>query len=189
MTATVVQPVGPIPPIPPAAPPTPPVDPAAIAAAMDPAAVAQYVQPAQPPAVEILHRFFASVDGITVAIVVLLLAFLLARLIQAWMLHRSINKSIETKSDHAGALIDKVNKPMELAARGPRELPGDDRNGLVLIAIGLAMGGFGLVQGDEQTIRLAVGAAFFPLFVGAALLVRRALLNRAIAREQAAAAG
>ena len=65
--------------------------------------------------------------------------------------------------------------------------PGDDRNALVLLAIGLAMAGFGLIQGNEQLIRISAGAALFPAFVGIALLVRRRLARAAAAEERAAA--
>src|SRR3546814_1875595 len=68
--------------------------------------------------------------------------FLLARLLHAWMLHRSIRRAIEAKSDMVGAMIDKLNKPYEHLGwpggdRMGADGPGDDRNGLVLLAIGL----------------------------------------------------
>src|SRR3546814_1533728 len=77
-----------------------------------------------------------------------------------------------------GAMIDKLNKPYEHLGwpggdRMGADGPGDDRNGLVLLAIGLAMAGFGVIQGHEQMIRLSAGAALFPAFVGLALLLRR----------------
>src|SRR3546814_1806532 len=74
------------------------------------------------------------------------------------MLHRSIRRAIEAKSDMVGAMIDKLNKPYEHLGwpggdRMGADGPGDDRNGLVLLAIGLAMAGFGVIQGHEQMIR------------------------------------
>ena len=59
--------------------------------------------------------------------------------------------------------------------------------GIVGSAIGLAMAGFGLIQGHEQLIRISAGAALFPIFVGIALLVRRRLARAAAAEERAAA--
>ena len=104
------------------------------------------------------------------------------------MLHRSIRRSLDAKSDSVGALIEKLNKPYEHVGGGREaEAPGDDRNGLVLLAIGLAMAGFGLIQGSEQIIRIAAGAALFPAFVGIALLVRRRLARAAAAGERDAA--
>ncbi len=165
------------------------VDPAAVAASLDPAAVAAHMVPPAPlhPAVEIASRFFGTVDGAIIAAMFALGIFLLARLIQSLLLHRSINKSIDAQSSHAAALIEKVNKPFE--AGGPGEMPGDDRNGLVLVAIGIAMAGFGFIQGDETTIRIACGAALFPLLVGIALLIRRRLVLKEIERELAAGRG
>ena len=104
------------------------------------------------------------------------------------MLHRSIRRAIEAKSDAVEAMIDKLNKPYEHLGIGRTgDAPGDDRNGLVLLAIGLAMAGFGLIQGHEQLIRISAGAALFPAFVGAALLYRRRLARAAAAEERAAA--
>lgn len=164
-------------PNPPAVPATP-VDPAAVAAAMDPAQIAAHVPPLTPPpaSVQIADSLFNWLESGVIALMFALIALLVARLLHAWLLHRSINKSIDAKSDAAGALIEKVNKPVELNARS--DAPGDDRNGLVLVAIGLAMAGFGVIQGDEQTIRLAAGASLFPLLVGAALIIRRQILKR-----------
>ena len=113
--------------------------------------------------------------------------FLLARLLHAWMLHRSIRRALEAKSDAVSPLIDKLNKPYEHIGGQSPDRPGDDRNALVLLAIGLAMAGFGLIQGNEQLIRISAGAALFPAFVGIALLVRRRLARAAAAEERAAA--
>lgn len=164
------------------------VDPAAVAAAMDPVSVAAHIQqPEATPFVRGFERMMGTVDGLVAAAGLLLAIFLLMRLIQSWMLHRAINRAIDAKSDVAPMLVDKVDQPFRLNA--PGEMPGDDRNGLVLIAIGLAMAGFGVIQGDEQTLRIAAGAALFPLFVGIALLVRRRLVMRAIEKELAAEQG
>lgn len=106
------------------------------------------------------------------------------------MLHRSIRRALEAKSEAVSPLIDKLNKPYEhLAWQGDKETAsgGDERNALVLLAIGLAMAGFGLIQGHEQLIRTAVGAALFPIFVGIALLVRPRLAGIAAAEERGAA--
>lgn len=164
------------------------VDPAVVAAAMDPVSVAAHIQqPEATPFVRGFERMMGTVDGLVAAAGLLLAIFLLMRLIQSWMLHRAINRAIDAKSDVAPMLVDKVDQPFRLNA--PGEMPGDDRNGLVLIAIGLAMAGFGVIQGDEQTLRIAAGAALFPLFVGIALLVRRRLVMRAIEKELAAEQG
>ena len=161
-----------------------------IAAYISPREIASYV-PAPPPTTELVavsDSFFSLLEQITMVALLVVGLFLLARLLHAWMLHRSIRRALEAKSDSVGLLIEKLNKPYEHVG-GSREVeaPGDDRNALVLLAIGLAMAGFGLIQGNEQIIRTAAGASLFPIFVGIALLVRRRLARAAAAEERAAA--
>lgn len=54
----------------------------------------------------------------------------------------------------------------------------DMRNGMVLIALALAIAGFGLLQGSTDAVRGTFGIALFPLFVGIALLLRLKLAAR-----------
>lgn len=168
------------------------ISPADVAAYIDPRDIASFLPP-PPPTTELVaisNDFFGLLENVTMVALVVVGFFLLARLLHAWMLHRSIRRALEAKSDHLGAMIDKLNKPYEhLGPRGTGDTPGDDRNGLVLLAIGLAMAGFGLIQGHEQIIRTSAGAALFPAFVGIALLVRRRLARAAAAEERAAAQG
>jgi hypothetical protein len=100
------------------------------------------------------------------------------RLIHAWMLHRTLRQAIKEDAPVAAPLVDKIDRKSDRQG----ELPGDDRNGLVLVALGLALGGFALIQQDSN-MRMTLGAALFPLFVGLALLCRDFLVKRAIARE------
>lgn len=100
------------------------------------------------------------------------------RLIHAALLHLTLRKAISINAPIARDLVDKIDQRMDRQG----ELPGDDRNGLVLIALGLAIAGYGLIQQDG-TLRSMLGAALFPLFVGIALLIRRWLVERAIASE------
>jgi len=163
-----------------------------VAAYISPREVASYV-PAPPPTTELVavsDQFFSLLENITMVALFIVGFFLLARLLHAWMLHRSIRRALEAKSDAVSPLIDKLNKPYEhLGGQGDKETVGggDDRNALVLLAIGLAMAGFGLIQGHEELIRISAGAALFPAFVGIALLVRRRLARAAAAEERAAA--
>jgi hypothetical protein len=164
------------------------INPADVAAYIDPRDIAAFL-PAPPPTTELVAistHFFHLIENITMVALFVVGFFLLARLLHAWMLHRSIRRALEGKSDAVGPLIDKLNKPYEHIGVPSADAPGDDRNALVLIAIGLAMAGFGLLQGHEELIRVAVGAALFPAFVGVALLVRRRLA-RADAGERPAA--
>lgn len=166
------------------------ISPADVAAYIDPRDIASFMPP-PPPSTELVaisDSFFGWLENITMVALFVIGFFLLARLINAWMLHRSIRRALDAKSDTALAMIDKLNKPYEQLGFGRTgDAPGDDRNGLVLLAIGLAMAGFGLIQGHEQLIRVAAGAALFPAFVGIALLYRRRLARAAAAEERGAA--
>ncbi len=160
-----------------------------IAAYISPREIASYV-PAPPPTTELVaitDSFFGWLENITMVALFVVGFFLLARLLHAWMLHRSIRRALEAKSEAVSPLIEKLNKPYEHIGGQSPDVPGDDRNALVLIAIGLAMAGFGLIQGYEHLIRVSAGAALFPIFVGVALLVRRRLARAAAAEERAAA--
>ncbi|HEX8262065.1 MAG TPA: hypothetical protein VF547_04235 [Allosphingosinicella sp.] len=96
------------------------------------------------------------------------------RLIQAWMLHRSLREAIKRDSAHAGMLVDRIGRG-DLARI---EAGTDDRTGLVLVAIGIAIAGFSLIANQQDWLRLGLGAALFPTLVGAALLIRHYLLGR-----------
>ena len=168
-----------------------PISPAEVASYIDPRDIAAFL-PAPPPTTELVavsNDFFNLMENVTMVALFVVGFFLLARLLHAWMLHRSIRRALDAKSDAVSPLIDKLNKPYEhISPQGAVEPSiGDDRNALVLLAIGLAMAGFGLIQGHEQLIRISAGAALFPAFVGIALLVRRRLARAAAAEERAAA--
>lgn len=166
-----------------------------VAAYIDPRDIAAYL-PAPPPTTEMVaisDSFFRLMENITMVALFVVGFFLVSRLIHAWMMHRSIRRALDAKSDSVTPLIEKLNKPYEHI--GPWKLGttgsgssanNEDRNGLVLLAIGLAMAGFGLIQGDEQMIREAAGAALFPAFVGIALLVRRRVARGAAAEDRIA---
>jgi hypothetical protein len=116
-----------------------------------------------------------------------LLGFIyLLRLIQAWMLHRTLRDAIKQDSAHAGMLVDRIGRH-DLS--GPRTGAGtDDRTGMVLVALGLALAGFSLVAGDPEWLRYGLGGALFPGLVGAALLVRHRMQSRTAEPDIAAGA-
>jgi hypothetical protein len=103
------------------------------------------------------------------------------RLIQAWLLHRTLRESIKSGSATAESLVERIDG----RERGGQELRGDDRNGLVLIAVGVALVGFALVVNDPEWVRYGIGAALFPLLVGIALVVRHVWLRRSLERKLA----
>jgi len=87
-----------------------------------------------------------------------------ARMLRTAMLHRTVREAISRDSNAIPALMAGIE---EKAAPS-----SDDRSGLVLIALGLAVFLFGLIQGDADDIRNMAGIALFPVLVGAALLGR-----------------
>ncbi|HEY0414591.1 MAG TPA: hypothetical protein VGD66_15770 [Allosphingosinicella sp.] len=99
------------------------------------------------------------------------------RLIQAWLLHRTLREAIKRDSAVAATLVDRVGRgdvlAVERAASG-----NDDRTGMVLIAVGVALAGFSLIAGDPEWLRYGFGGALFPVLIGAALLLRHYMLGR-----------
>ena len=167
----------------------PSISPADVAAYIDPRDIASFM-PVPPPTTELVavsNDFFGWLENITMVALFVVGFFLLARLLHAWMLHRSIRRALEAKSDAVSPLIDKLNKPYEHIGGQSPDTPGDDRNALVLLAIGLAMAGFGLIQGNEQLIRIPAGAALFPVFAAPAPLVPPPSRGAPAAEERAAA--
>jgi hypothetical protein len=116
-----------------------------------------------------------------------LLGFIyLLRLFQAWLLHRTLRDAIKRDSAHAGLLLERIGKG---GLEGPRlEAGTDDRTGMVLVALGIAVAGFSLIVGEPEWLRYGLGAALFPILVGAALLIRHHMLARAAGPDVAAGA-
>lgn len=119
-----------------------------------------------------------AVVGVSLCMVTAFVYFL--KLIQVWMLHRTLRNAIERDSSIVGDLVDKIDRA-DWADTGRQRLGSDDRNGLVLVAIGLAAFGFAIVVNDPEWLRYGIGAALFPLLVGMALLARHFWLSRTIA--------
>lgn len=119
--------------------------------------------------------FSEMIVGVAVGLFFLLGFIHLVRLVQAWMLHRTLRAAIKQDSEQAGILIDRIGQGGlgSKAEAGP-----DDRTGLVLIAVGVALAGFSMIAGDPEWLRYGLGAALFPGLVGAALLIRHYALRR-----------
>lgn len=116
---------------------------------------------------------------IFVILVVAVTAMQLGRLLQARMIHTSLRQAMATDRELA---IDLATK-LDFAGTGP-EQRNDDRNGLVLVAIGVATAGFGIIQAGSG-LRTMLGAALFPLLIGAALLLRDWMVKRTAAKKHA----
>jgi hypothetical protein len=113
--------------------------------------------------------------GITGGLLLLTAFVYFLRLVQAWLLHRTLRDAISRDSATAEGLLDRIAQ----SDSAKEHLGGDDRNGLVLIALGIAIAGFALVVNDAEWLRYGIGAALFPLLVGAVLLGRHVWLRRA----------
>jgi hypothetical protein len=96
----------------------------------------------------------------------------IGRVLRAMMLHRTVREALSRDSNLTPELLDKIEE------QKPATGFGDDRIGLILIALGAAMIGFALIQGSADTIHNLTAASVFPLFVGAALFGRHWFLAR-----------
>lgn len=90
----------------------------------------------------------------------------LARLWRAAMQHKTIREAISRDSPAVADLLAGVE--LEQKPSGAN----DDRTAIVLIALGLALFLFSVIQGDMDDLRNMGGAALFPILVGVALLIR-----------------
>jgi hypothetical protein len=102
----------------------------------------------------------------------------LLRLASTAIRHRTIRQVIDKDPNAAEAVISELRTP---------ETPGgDDRLGLILLALGIAMLGASFTAGDTGGwTDYGVGASMFPLIVGAALMLRHYMIERARRRGSA----
>lgn len=108
-------------------------------------------------------------EAVLIAVIVMtaivLIVRQIVRLFRARMLHHTIRDAIARDSASLPALLDGIDEKPAAS--------NDDRTGLVLVALGLALALLGLVQADVDL----AGAALFPGLVGAALLLRHYVLG------------
>jgi len=101
-----------------------------------------------------------------------LIVIQLARLWRTAMLHKTIREAIIRDNPAAAELVAGIGDEQTPASTN------DDRTGLVLIAIGLALLLFSALQNSQDALRQMGGASVFPIFVGIALLIRRYLAGK-----------
>lgn len=104
---------------------------------------------------------------IAIATAVIIGMVQLGRVLRAMMLHRTLRDALTRDQALTPELLDRVE-----GQKAPSFAFGDDRIGLILLAIGFAAIGFALIQGSQDVIRSVTGMALFPLFIGAVLLGR-----------------
>ncbi len=130
------------------------------------------------PDIVLLDRLIANI----VTVIALLIAFVyFLKLLEAWLLHLTLRQAIRSDSAVAGGLIDRL----EASDSGNRGQRGDDRTGLLLIALGIALIGFTLVVNDARWEPYGIGAALFPILAGLVLLGRHIFLRRVAERAVA----
>jgi hypothetical protein len=118
----------------------------------------------------------SSVDAFIFAILTtgaVLIAIQLARLLRAWMHHRTIREAISRNNPAVESLLAGIDQERE-----PTTGANDDRTAIVLIALGIALFLFGLIQGDAEDLRNMGGAALFPTLAGVGLLIRYYLARK-----------
>ena len=117
---------------------------------------------------------------VTVAMVaaLALVAIQLFRLAATAIRHKTVRRVIERDPAAAEAVIAEL--------RMPEATGGDDRLGLILLALGIATLAASFTAGETGGwTDYGVGAAMFPLIVGAALMLRHYVIERAKRRGNA----
>ena len=95
----------------------------------------------------------------------------LFRLVSVNIRHRTLRRMIETNPESAERLLDQV--------REPAVEHDDERLGIILVAIGIAMLGASMTAGSVGGwTDYGIGGALFPLIVGIALWWRHARIER-----------
>lgn len=104
----------------------------------------------------------------------MLVAFIAAlRLIATVVRQGTLRRAIDKDPGSVERVIEQLREPESQGL-------SDDRTGVILVAIGLALVAASLTAGDTGGWSdYGVGAAMFPLFVGAAMWARHALVERA----------
>jgi hypothetical protein len=90
----------------------------------------------------------------------------IARLVRNGAMHKTIREAISRDSAAVATLAERLDEA------APAGAGGDDRIGLILIALAAALALYSLIVGDPEDIRQMGGMALFPGLVGAALLGR-----------------
>ena len=110
---------------------------------------------------------------ITIGIVAVVLFAIMqvSRIIRLGAMHKTLRKGIEQGQPLDTDVIERLDKAPEPGAI-------DQRIGFVLVAAALALLTAGAIQGDVEKFRNMATAGIFPLFVGAALLLRLWLVQR-----------
>lgn len=109
--------------------------------------------------------------SIAIAAVILFAIAQLSRIIRSGAMHKTLRKAIEQGQPLDPELIERLD-------RAPEPDVADQRIGMVLVALALALFAASAMNPGQDNWRQLMTIALFPLFVGAALLVRPWLAKR-----------
>ena len=104
------------------------------------------------------------------AVVALFFIAQVSRVMRVRALHATLRKSVESGQPLTPELVENLD-------RAPEPGAADQRIGFVLIALGLALIAGAAISGSND-LRDLVAVSVFPLFVGAALLLRLRLSTK-----------
>ena len=108
---------------------------------------------------------------IGIAAVILFTIAQLSRIVRSGAMHKTLRKAIEQGQQLDPELIERLD-------RSPRPGVADQRMGLVLVAIALALFLAAGMNPGQDNWRQLLTVGLFPLLVGAALLIRPWLARR-----------
>jgi hypothetical protein len=108
--------------------------------------------------------------AIGLAVVALFFIAQVSRVMRNRALHATLRKSVECGQPLTPELVENLDQAPEPGA-------ADQRIGFVLIALGLALLAAAVISGSND-LRDLVALSMFPLFVGAALLLRLRLSTK-----------
>jgi hypothetical protein len=115
--------------------------------------------------------FTEMVVSVAVVSAIVLGVIAVLRLIGTIVTHATIRKIVAIDPSRIDTVLTQIT--------APRESFGDDRIGVVLIAIGLAMIGASLTAGNTGGwTDYGIGGALFPLLTGIALCLRQFIVAR-----------
>jgi hypothetical protein len=115
--------------------------------------------------------------SIAVLAALALIVIQLFRLLGTAIRHKTVRRVLDRDPAAAERAIAELSKP--------EETTGDDRLGLILFALGIATVAASFTAGDTGGwTDYGIGAAMFPLIVGAALMLRHFVIERARRRGE-----
>ena len=109
--------------------------------------------------------------AVSIAVVACFLGAQLLRTIRTFSVQKTLREAVSRGTPISPELFADIERSTPAGSN-------DMRYGMVLIALALAIAGFGLIQGSTDAIKGTFGISLFPLFVGIALLLRLKLTRR-----------